>query len=61
MSLNGIRSEKIPHMSQRVIIPQLIRSKECNKFIYAFIGNLRENDHVKYRKGNKIVKKTETE
>lgn len=41
-SLNGIRSEKIPHMSRRVIIPQLIRSKECDKFIQQFIENLRE-------------------
>lgn len=42
VSLNGIRSEKIPHMSRRVIIPQLIRSKECDKFIQQFIENLRE-------------------
>ena len=61
MSLNGIRSEKMPHMSRRAIIPQLIRSKECNKFIYPFIGNIRENDHVKYRKGDKNSEKTETE
>lgn len=42
VSLNGIRSEKFPHMSRRVIIPQLIRSKECDKFIQQFIENLRE-------------------
>ena len=42
VSLNGIRSEIIPHMSRRVIIPQLIRSKECDKFIQQFIENLRE-------------------
>lgn len=42
VSLNGIRSEKIPHMNRRVIIPQLIRSKECDKFIQQFIENLRE-------------------
>lgn len=42
VSLNGIRSEKIPHISRRVIIPQLIRSKECDKFIQQFIENLRE-------------------
>lgn len=42
VSLNGIRSEKIPHMSRRVIIPQLIRTKECDKFIQQFIENLRE-------------------
>ena len=42
VSLNGIRSEKIPHMSRMVIIPQLIRSKECDKFIQQFIENLRE-------------------
>lgn len=42
VSLNGIRSEKIPHMSRRGIIPQLIRSKECDKFIQQFIENLRE-------------------
>ena len=42
VSLNGIRSEKIPHMSRRVIIPQLIRSKEYDKFIQQFIENLRE-------------------
>ena len=42
VSLNGIRSEKIPHMSRRVIIPQLIRSKECDKFIQQFVENLRE-------------------
>lgn len=41
-SLNGIRSEKIPHMSRKVIIPQLIKSKECDKFIQQFIENLRE-------------------
>lgn len=29
-------------MSRRVIIPQLIRSKECDKFIQQFIENLRE-------------------
>ena len=42
VSLNGIRSEKIPHMSRKVIIPQLIRSKECDKFIQQFIENLKE-------------------
>lgn len=42
VSLNGIRNEKISHMNRRVIIPQLIRSKECDKFIQQFIGNLRE-------------------
>lgn len=41
VSLNGIRNEKISHMSRRVIIPQLIRSKECDKFIRQFIENLR--------------------
>ena len=30
-------------------------------FIYPFIGNIRENDHVKYRKGDKNSEKTETE
>lgn len=46
VSLNGIRSEKIPYMSRRVIIPQLIRSKECDKFIRQFIENLREELNI---------------
>lgn len=46
VSLNGIRSEKIPYLSRRVIIPQLIRSKECDKFIQQFIENLREELNV---------------
>lgn len=42
VSLNGIRSEKIPYISRGVIIPQLVRSKQYDKFIQQFIENLRE-------------------
>lgn len=54
VSLNGIRSEKIPHLSRKVIIPQLVGSKEFDKFIQQFIENLRgelnillENEYIK--------------
>lgn len=46
VSLNGIRSEKIPHMSRKVVIPQLISSKEFDKFIQQFIENLREEINI---------------
>ena len=43
VSLNGIRNEKIPYMSRKVIIPQIIKSKKCEKFVEQFIENLKDD------------------
>ena len=42
VSIKGIRNEKIPHLSRKVIVSQLIKSKEFDKFFEQFIGNLKD-------------------
>lgn len=52
--VKGIRKEKIANTDRKIVIPQLIRSKENEKFIKQFLENLKEeldilseNEYVK--------------
>lgn len=53
-SVRGVRNDKIGGASRRVVIPQLLKSKDSKKFIAEFTGNLkeefdklREEDYIK--------------
>lgn len=41
-SVRGVRNDKIAGVSRRVVIPQLLKSKDSKKFIEEFTGNLKE-------------------
>lgn len=43
VSLKGIRNDKILNTNRKVVIPQLIRSKNSEKFIKEFIENIRDD------------------
>lgn len=54
VTVKGVRKEKIANTDRKIVIPQLIRSKENEKFIEQFIENLKEeldvlseNEYVK--------------
>lgn len=55
VSIKGIRNGKLPSMNRKVVIPKLIHSKERDKFIEQFLGNLKD-DFEKLSNDEEITK-----
>ncbi|MEY8237189.1 hypothetical protein AALA36_15935 [Lachnospiraceae bacterium 66-29] len=59
VSIKGIRNSKLPSMNRKAVIPKLIHSKERDKFIEQFLGNLKD-DFEKLSNDDEITKTMES-
>lgn len=46
VTVKGVRKDKIANTERKIIIPQLVRSKESEKFINQFLENIKEELNV---------------